>query len=246
MKSKKTKVEHSDAQSATRVPEANVGAKTTTLPETTNTAKKEREFYTPEHKIDLFDKDMRETRKNALFTGRPRRAFMRKWCAMLYVHMAEGFSFESFGGVIVASTETLYTWLAEEADFAKAKNIGEAAARLWWENEGMLAARMGKDYNAAIWIFNMKNRFGWRDMHEVTGKDGKPLVQNPFSAFAELILNQPETMKNLAQILMSNNIVSSVAEHRDARMLVEESTTKKSNGNGKNGKNGKNGHNVAH
>jgi len=35
----------------------------------------------------------------------------------------------------------------------------------------------GADGNPAVWIFNMKNRFGWRDKHEIESRhEGKPVT----------------------------------------------------------------------
>lgn len=108
-------------------------------------------------------------------TGRPRTEFDPTWSAALIEHMAVGLSFESFGAKIGHHSEFLYEQLKRSSDFANAKKIGEARSRLFWELEGISGMRMGKDFNAAVWIFNMKNRFGWTDRTELTGKDGTAL-----------------------------------------------------------------------
>ena len=103
--------------------------------------------------------------------GRPRREFLPEYCDMLIEDLKKGYSFEAFGGLIGASKETLYKWLEENEDFANAKKQGEAYCRRWWENKGKegLETPKGVTFNSAVWIFNMKNRFGWRDQVEHSG-----------------------------------------------------------------------------
>lgn len=94
----------------------------------------------------------------------------------LVQHMRQGLSFEAFGGEVGVSTETLYRWIKAKKEFSEAKKIGENLSRLFWERMGM-GGMLGtlhtdgpggtqvpvKNFNATVWIFNMKNRFMWRD-----------------------------------------------------------------------------------
>lgn len=87
-----------------------------------------------------------------------------EYCAMLVTHMAEGLSFESFASVIKSSKQPLYDWLKRHPEWAAAKGEGTEASRMLWEKigiNGMLGKIKG--FNATVWIFNMKNRFGWGD-----------------------------------------------------------------------------------
>jgi hypothetical protein len=87
---------------------------------------------------------------------------------MLYEHMKEGLSFQSFGGVVGVSIETLYTWEEKYTEFLDAKKRGKASCLLWWEKLGR-AGTAGRisNFNTASWIFNMKNRFEWRDKKDI-------------------------------------------------------------------------------
>lgn len=95
--------------------------------------------------------------------------------------MKEGYSFESFGAIVPngASKETIYAWARENKAFLDAKKVGEAYARIWWER--MAKAGMAgkiKGFNATVWIFSMKNRFGWRDrVQAVDDEDGFEFVE---------------------------------------------------------------------
>ena len=110
--------------------------------------------------------------------GRPRRECLPEYSEMLIEHMEKGFSFESFAGVLRTGKEQIYRWLEENEEFRNAKKIADMLCLLRWEKIGM-AGMMGKTkdmdikkFNAAIFCFNMKNRFGWRDKVETEIKGG--------------------------------------------------------------------------
>lgn len=114
--------------------------------------------------------------------GRPSK-YHRDYCEMLITHMREGLSIESFGGVIGVSKDTIYEWCKVYPEFSDAKSLGESASRLYWEKvgrdglynetiKGDDGLTVTRSINATIWIFNMKNRFKWRDKTE----DEEPTV----------------------------------------------------------------------
>jgi hypothetical protein len=82
--------------------------------------------------------------------------------------MAQGYSFESFAAEIDIAHSTLYKWVHDFPEFAKAKAVAYDKCRSFWEKvgmQGLMGETEGK-FNSAIWIFNMKNRFQWTDRHE--------------------------------------------------------------------------------
>jgi DNA-binding XRE family transcriptional regulator len=95
--------------------------------------------------------------------------------------MRDGYSFESFAGLIGVSRKTIYNWVDDHAEFAEAKEEASELCRLFWEKLGIVyvvsqTENFGKNegskstsLNAATWIFNMKNRFPreWREKTEV-------------------------------------------------------------------------------
>jgi len=131
-----------------------------------------------------------------------------EYCDLLIHHMANGLSFESFAGLIDVDQDTLYNWikLAGEGNtfyqpFSDAKKKGVEKCRLFWERIGVrmtlglpikfIDAETHKEietkrYNTTAWIFNMKNRFKWRDTFDVTSDD-KPMSTLPI----RVILNKP-------------------------------------------------------
>lgn len=93
--------------------------------------------------------------------------------------MEDGYSLESFAGVIGVAASTVWKWNAEIPEFSEAVNIGRAKAAFVWERR-LAHLAVTNEGNAAATIFALKNRFPdqWRDKqeHEVSGHGGGPLV----------------------------------------------------------------------
>lgn len=94
--------------------------------------------------------------------GRPT-LYKPEYCEKLIEHMAEGLSYEAFAGAVRVSVDTLYQWEKDQPDFSEAKKIGVGVSRIFWEKMG-IAGVHAEVFNASVWIFNMKNRFRWRDV----------------------------------------------------------------------------------
>lgn len=96
--------------------------------------------------------------------GRPTK-YRKEFCESLIIHMKKGLSFEAFGAECDVSKDTLYQWVSKHPEFADAKKRGTSHSQKFWETialAGMLG-KYGKNFNAAVWIFNMRNRFNWTD-----------------------------------------------------------------------------------
>lgn len=116
-----------------------------------------------------------------------------KFCDELIQHMSEGFSFESFAAKVSVSRATLYNWRDGKPEFSEAFGIGEMKSLAWWELAASMAVR-GKieGFNATVWIFTLKNRFGWRDRApEDNGDKGEPLVIKLPNAKETIVIAQP-------------------------------------------------------
>jgi len=99
--------------------------------------------------------------------GRPTK-YKQEYCQLLLDHMEQGLSYETFCAVIGVSKQTLYDWEKANPEFLDAKREAFAKCLLFYEKAGH-AGMLGKitGFNATTWIFNMKNRFNWRDKQEV-------------------------------------------------------------------------------
>lgn len=73
-------------------------------------------------------------------------------------------------GIAQTAWETL---LKDSEDFRVTVKAAQDLCEVWWERVGRAMA-IGDEGNATVWIFNMKNRFGWRDKQELahTSPDG--------------------------------------------------------------------------
>jgi len=91
----------------------------------------------------------------------------QKLCADFCEHLAAGYSIESFPH---ADRKTIRRYAQEFPEDFPPEKLEEAArrGRLEWEQIGKDGAK-GEiaGFNATAWIFNMKNRAGWKDRTEV-------------------------------------------------------------------------------
>ncbi len=103
--------------------------------------------------------------------GRPTK-YDVKYCEMLYEHMAQGFSLESFAGVIGVSRSTLYEWVENNPDFSdivqRAKPAQLRANELLMHN---IARGKVKNASAQAATFLMKNYHRWADRIEAKVED---------------------------------------------------------------------------
>lgn len=99
--------------------------------------------------------------------GRPSK-YKKEYCQLLITSMAQGFSFEAFAGEVGVHFDTLYAWVDQFPEFSEAKKLGKAQSLRFWEKKGIDNLLVSSEeavpkFNTTLWIFNMKNRFGWRD-----------------------------------------------------------------------------------
>lgn len=96
-------------------------------------------------------------------TGRPTK-YDPSCCVKVVSLMTKGLSKDAVAGKLGISRDTLYEWTNTHHEFSDSIKEGEAKSRYYWEKIGM-DGMMGKvkGFRPAVWIFIMKNRFGWRD-----------------------------------------------------------------------------------
>lgn len=64
------------------------------------------------------------------------------------------------------SDDLWYRWIAEDAEFSRTAKAAKALCHAKWEEMGRKMAFGQADGNPTTWIFNMKNRFSWKDKVE--------------------------------------------------------------------------------
>lgn len=98
-------------------------------------------------------------------------AYKPEYCQMLVAHMAQGYSFESFGADCDSGVSTLYAWVQAHEEFKAAKQKGYSIALKYWETlhkaatlkRGKIKLPDGTTENVVpdktMVIFTLKTRF---------------------------------------------------------------------------------------
>lgn len=107
--------------------------------------------------------------------GRPTK-YDPSFCEKVIEFMRQGDSKEAVAGRLEIAKDTLYRWAKEHEEFSDAIKRGETLSQVFWEDMGKDMVLSGQG-SASSWIFNMKNRFSWRDKSEteITGAAGGPV-----------------------------------------------------------------------
>lgn len=97
-------------------------------------------------------------------------------CDLVVAMMSEGASKAEVAAACGISRETLYAWCDPQhrhhrKAFAQAVTYGELLAEAWWQRLGRMAV-LGAvpGFVPAAYIWQTKNRFGWRDRVDI-GQD---------------------------------------------------------------------------
>jgi hypothetical protein len=92
--------------------------------------------------------------------------YKKEYCEKLIDHMSQGYSFESFGGVIRVGRRTLYDWCDKFKQFNEAKEIGSSLGKKYFETLLIAKMRGGgvagldtKKMDTTLIIFALKTRY---------------------------------------------------------------------------------------
>lgn len=105
------------------------------------------------------------------------------WEALLVECGSQGHSMEQMHQALGISRAGWISLQKSSEEFNEATQLALEASEAWWIERGRLMA-CGVEGNATVWIFNMKNRFGWRDVrdinhrHEVTREQLEAEIQS--------------------------------------------------------------------
>lgn len=87
-------------------------------------------------------------------------------------------------------------------DFRRIVELGRTLSEAWWTSKGRLNL-LTKEFNTALWNFNMKNRFNWRDKIDTAESNAsEPMNLDQAKAELQRALRQiekshPEVMRQL-------------------------------------------------
>lgn len=132
----------------------------------------------------------RKDPKDYVKTGRPT-LYKPEYCQALIDLVSKGYSYEAFAGYLRVAIATLYVWEKEYPEFLEAKMVAKSLSAYVWEGFGIdglhdeikYCPKTGKplskkSLNSAVWIFNAKNRMGWKDKIENTVETTTPITLN--------------------------------------------------------------------
>lgn len=66
---------------------------------------------------------------------------------------------------------TFYQWLEKYPEFREAYDLARVKSEAWWTQLGRKGASCEVAIQPGVWLMNMKNRFKWKDRHDVTSDD---------------------------------------------------------------------------
>lgn len=111
--------------------------------------------------------------------GRPSK-YQPEFCTRIVVECGKvGMSMNEAASHLGVHKSSLYEWADLYPDFSDAMKKAQAESLAWWEGKGRLSLDQEADapkFNHVLWYMNMKNRHGWVDKQEITGKDGRDLL----------------------------------------------------------------------
>ena len=96
--------------------------------------------------------------------------------------MSRGAGVKELAIYLKVSRQTIYDWADPKSKqyrkrFADALELGKELCEAWWMRFGRLAAQgRVRAGSPSWWIFNMKNRFGWRDRVDIGSTEDAPLT----------------------------------------------------------------------
>lgn len=127
--------------------------------------------------IDVKEESKEEFIEGIRERGRPTKYRKDVHPLCLELLMSQGLSFEASCAQIGIHADTGQEWAKKYEEFSVSKKRGEQLSLLWWERNGKKGMFWGKDFNATVWVFAMKNRHNWRDNKDlnVGGQAGNPL-----------------------------------------------------------------------
>ena len=109
----------------------------------------------------------RVTAKRKPKLGRPVK-YDPKWPERLPQMFSQGESVPEVAAQLGICKDTFYEYCKQYPAFSDAYKLGRDISEAWWTRLGRLGAAGRVNVQPATWIFNMKNRFAWKDRHEHT------------------------------------------------------------------------------
>ncbi len=105
-----------------------------------------------------------------------------KFCELVVKEMGQGKTLNEFAHKIGVHKDTIFEWRKVHSVFSDSIKRGRMAGEAWWMRQARrnLVLSRSLQFNTAVWIFAMKNMFGWEETPgppEDDAPDGVNFVQ---------------------------------------------------------------------
>lgn len=138
------------------------------------------------------------------------------YCQSVLKLMSEGYSITEVIAELGVSKSTLYRWANEHKEFKEALQLGIEYAQAWWEKLGrefvVSEVRSPRKINLGLYVFVMKNRFGYRDVTKIESSisvDSKQGIMNEESNRAGEEISEEARAAKVIDILIRTGAIQS-------------------------------------
>lgn len=87
------------------------------------------------------------------------------WARKLIELYSEGYSDAEVASEMKITIREYHKQITESPVFAKLVEFGRTLSLAWWEGQARKNLQ-NKQFNTPLWVFNMKNKFGWAEKTE--------------------------------------------------------------------------------
>jgi hypothetical protein len=130
--------------------------------------------------------------------GRPKKTLddlPSNWKEIMILLGQEGGSRAEVQCALGMNETTWYRFLDEYEEFSQTEKERKTLSEAWWNHRGREMVN-GSKGDSTVWIFNMKNRFGWKDRIDVDNRSsdrsmspGNSILEKASSATLESLIN---------------------------------------------------------
>lgn len=134
----------------------------------------------------------------------------KDWARELINLYSEGYSDAEVASEMKITVREYYKQIEDNPVFAKLVEFGRTLALAWWESQARKNLT-NKQFNTPLWVFNMKNKYGWAERTEV-----KSEVENTTINIDELrakVAKQTQEFikRNTPELSDSQRLLSNIA-----------------------------------
>lgn len=99
----------------------------------------------------------------------------KAWAKELVHLYSEGYSDAEVAAHMKITVREYHQQINNNAVFGKLVEYGRTLALAWWESQARLNVG-NKAFNTPLWVFTMKNKYGWADRVETTSTNENVMV----------------------------------------------------------------------